>query len=90
MKKLKAESKSQLRRMLIMNEATGKTEQRNSERKQVIKEIQGFASEYAHAMTKDGVTRDVVVVEHLLEFLQLPEEPETSTAQLDQLDRFHR
>jgi hypothetical protein len=40
-----------------------------TERGRIVKEIQAFASEYSHLMTKDGVTRDVVIVEQLLDFL---------------------
>lgn len=40
------------------------------ERDLVIREIQAFASDYAHPMTKDGVTRDVLIVEQLLDFLR--------------------
>jgi len=45
----------------------------NEERARVIKEIQAFAGDYSHAMTKDGATRDVVIVEQLLDFLREPE-----------------
>lgn len=45
----------------------------NEMRSQVIREIQAFAGDYAHPMTKDGVTRDVVIVEQLLDFLREPE-----------------
>ena len=40
------------------------------ERDLVIREIQAFAGDYAHPMTKDGVTRDVLIVEQLLDFLR--------------------
>jgi len=40
-----------------------------TERERIVKEIQAFASEYGHLMTRDGVTRDVVIVEQLLDFL---------------------
>ena len=40
-----------------------------TERERIVKEVQAFASEYGHLMTKDGVTRDVVIVEQLLDFL---------------------
>lgn len=40
-----------------------------TERERIVKEIQAFASEYGHLMTEDGVTRDVVIVEQLLDFL---------------------
>ncbi len=42
-------------------------------RNQIIREIQAFASDYAHPMTKDGATRDVLIVEQLLDFLREPE-----------------
>lgn len=42
-------------------------------REQVIREIQAFAGDYSHPMTKDGVTRDVLIVEQLLDFLKTPE-----------------
>lgn len=40
------------------------------ERDLVIREIQAFAGDYAHPMTQDGVTRDVLIVEDLLDFLR--------------------
>ncbi len=40
-----------------------------TERERIIKEVQAFASEYGHLMTRDGVTRDVVIVEQLVDFL---------------------
>jgi len=40
------------------------------ERDLVIREIQAFSSDYAHPMTQDGVTRDVLIVEQLLDFLR--------------------
>jgi hypothetical protein len=40
-----------------------------TERERIIKEVQAFASEYGHLMTRDGVTRDVVIVEQLIDFL---------------------
>ena len=40
------------------------------ERDLVIREIQAFASDYAHPMTQDGVTRDVLIIEQLLDFLR--------------------
>lgn len=40
------------------------------ERELVIREIQAFAGDYAHPMTKDGVTRDVLIIEQLLDFLR--------------------
>ncbi len=43
------------------------------ERELVIREIQAFASDYAHEMTQDGVTREVLIVEQLIEFLKVPE-----------------
>ena len=45
----------------------------NEMRALVIKEIQAFAGDYSHSMTKDGVTRDVLIVEQLLDFLREPE-----------------
>ena len=45
----------------------------NEMRALVIKEIQAFAGDYSHPMTKDGVTRDVLIVEQLLDFLREPE-----------------
>lgn len=42
-------------------------------RQQVIKEIQAFAGDFSHAMTQDGVTRDVLIVEQLIDFLNTPE-----------------
>lgn len=41
-------------------------------RLQVIREIQAFAGDYSHPMTNQGVTRDVVIVEQLLDFLRSP------------------
>lgn len=43
-----------------------------TERAAIIREIQAFASSFGHAMTKDDVTRDVVIVEQLLDFLNKP------------------
>ena len=40
------------------------------ERDLVIREIQAFAGDYAHPMTQDGVTRDVLIVEDLIDFLR--------------------
>lgn len=48
------------------------------ERELIIREIQAFASEYAHEMTKDEATRDVVIVEQLLEFLIVPSSEESA------------
>lgn len=48
------------------------TKIRAYERQLIVSEIQAFASEYAHEMTKDGATRDVVIVEQLLDFLISP------------------
>jgi hypothetical protein len=39
----------------------------------VIKEIQAFAGDYSHSVTKDGATRDVVIIEQLLDFLKASE-----------------
>lgn len=52
------------------------TKIRAYERELVNREIQAFASEYAHEMTKDGATRDVVIVEQLLDFLNSPADPQ--------------
>jgi hypothetical protein len=52
-----------------------------TERERIIKEIQAFASEYAHPITRRGVSRDVVIVEQLIDFLtpvRNPEPPEAS------------
>jgi hypothetical protein len=46
-----------------------------TERERIIKEIQAFASEYGYLMTRDGVTRDVVIVRQLIDFLT-PIDPE--------------
>ena len=40
------------------------------ERDLVIREIQAFAGDYAHPMTQDGVTRDVLIIEDLIDFLR--------------------
>ena len=40
------------------------------ERELVIREIKAFAGDYAHPMTQDGVTRDVLIIEQLLDFLR--------------------
>lgn len=45
---------------------------RSYERQMVLSEIQAFASEYAHQVSQDGITRDVVIVEQLLDFLKPP------------------
>lgn len=50
----------------------------SEERQLVIREIQAFASDYAHAMTKDGVTRDVLIVEQLIDFLNMPSSEEVA------------
>lgn len=52
------------------------TKIRAYERELVNREIQAFASEYGHEMTKDGATRDVVIVEQLLDFLNSPADPQ--------------
>lgn len=39
----------------------------------VIREIQAFAGDYSHEMTKDGVTREVLIVEQLIDFLKTPQ-----------------
>jgi hypothetical protein len=51
-----------------------------TERERIIKEIQAFASEYGHLMTRDGVTRDVVIVRQLIDFLTPidPEQPQVN------------
>jgi len=52
-----------------------------TERERIIKEIQAFASEYGHPITRNGVTRDVVIVEQLIDFLtpiRNPEPPEVN------------
>lgn len=46
-----------------------------TERERIIKEVKAFASEYGYLMTRDGVTRDVVIVEQLIDFLT-PIDPE--------------
>ena len=48
----------------------------NEQRALVVREIQAFAGDYAHPMTQDGVTRNVVIVEQLLEFLREPSSEE--------------
>lgn len=50
----------------------------NEQRALVVREIQAFAGDYAHPMTQDGVTRDVVIVEQLLEFLREPSSEESA------------
>jgi len=45
-------------------------------RKQVIREIQAFAGDYSHEVTKDGATRQVVIVEQLIDFLREPSSEE--------------
>jgi hypothetical protein len=47
-----------------------------TERERIVKEIQAFASEYGHLMTKDGVVRDVVIVEQLVDFISSVRSPE--------------
>lgn len=42
-------------------------------RTQVIREIKAFAGDYAHPITQDGVTRDVLILEQLIDFLSTPE-----------------
>lgn len=39
----------------------------------IIGEIEAFAGEYSHSMTKGKTKRDVVIVEQLLDFLREPE-----------------
>lgn len=48
------------------------TEARNT----VIREIQAFAGDYSHEVTKDGATRQVVIVEQLIDFLREPSSEE--------------
>jgi hypothetical protein len=48
------------------------------ERQFIISEIQAFAGEYSHPMTKDDVTRDVLIVEQLIDFLKTPQSTEGS------------
>ena len=48
----------------------------NEQRALVVREIQAFAGDYAHPMAQDGVTRNVVIVEQLLEFLREPSSEE--------------
>ena len=43
---------------------------RTVERANIVKEIQAFAGDYGHEVTKDGATREVVIVEQLLDFFQ--------------------
>lgn len=50
----------------------------NEMRELVIREIQAFAGDYSHEMTKDGATRDVVIVEQLLDFLRSPSSEEVA------------
>ncbi len=50
----------------------------NEQRALVVREIQAFAGDYAHPMTQDGVTRNVVIVEQLLEFLREPSSEESA------------
>ena len=38
----------------------------------IVREIQAFAGDYSHEVTKDGATREVVIVEQLLDFLRSP------------------
>jgi hypothetical protein len=54
--------------------------QLNEARALIIREIQAFAGDYSHEMTKDGVTREVVIVEQLLEFLTVPSSEESVQA----------
>jgi hypothetical protein len=41
----------------------------------IVREIQAFAGDYSHPMTQNGVTRDVLIVEQLLDFLMTPSNP---------------
>jgi hypothetical protein len=38
----------------------------------IISEIEAFAGEYSHSMTKGKAKRDVVIVEQLIDFLRSP------------------
>lgn len=58
-------SKSQMKRIAIVEEGMGK-----DRRREIIEEIQAFASEYGHEVSKDGVTREVIIVQQLLDFLK--------------------
>jgi hypothetical protein len=49
---------------------------RTVERASIVKEIQAFAGEYGHEVTKDGATREVVIVEQLVDFLGQPTYPQ--------------
>ena len=49
---------------------------RTVERASIIKEIEAFAGEYGHEVTKDGATREVVIVEQLVDFLGQPAYPQ--------------
>ena len=49
---------------------------RTVERASIVKEIQAFAGEYGHEVTKDGATREVVIVEQLIDFLGQPTYPQ--------------
>lgn len=46
--------------------------EREIARSLIIKEIQAFAGDYSHEITKDGATRQVVILEQLLDFLRSP------------------
>jgi len=50
--------------------------EREIARSLIIKEIQAFASDYSHEVTKDGATRQVVILEQLLDFLRSPATPQ--------------
>jgi len=49
---------------------------RTVERVSIIKEIEAFAGEYGHEVTKDGATREVIIVEQLVDFLGQPAYPQ--------------
>ena len=44
--------------------------EREIARSLIVKEIQAFASDYSHEVIKDGMAREVIIVEQLLDFLQ--------------------
>lgn len=50
--------------------------EREIARSLIVKEIQAFAGDYSHEVTKDGATREVLIVEQLLDFLRSPATPQ--------------
>ena len=46
--------------------------EREIARSLIVREIQAFAGDYAHSMTKDNSTQDVIVVKQLIDFLNPP------------------